>query len=124
MPPLRFAGGWLRGRPAPAAADRLVRAATAGAGDPGHRHRNAGTGIDQGTGDHFQHRLAADRTELLQGLRAHAKQALLGFIAVDHHAAVEERRRPGDIGHALGDPATAAAFSGHQLQRGLLQALP
>ena len=107
----------------PHRAHRLVLAAAAGAGDAGHRHGHAGAGIDQRAGDHLDHRLAADRPEGLQGLRAHAQHRLLGLVAVGGHAAVEPGRGAGDVGHGLGDPAAGAALGGDQAVALLVQAL-
>src|SRR5690606_8851177 len=90
---LRVAGAALPGDPP--GPPRLLRGAAARAGDAGDRDRDGGAGMHQRPGDHFQRGLAADRAVLLERLRAHAEHGLLGFVAVDHHAAVEPVRGPG-----------------------------
>src|SRR5690606_17095521 len=63
----------------PDRAHRLVLGAAARSGDAGDRDRNARARVDQRPGHHLEHGLAADRAVLLERLRAHAKQGLLGL---------------------------------------------
>ena len=90
----------------------LSGGAAAGPGDAGHRHRQVAPEVHQRAGHHLDHGLAADRAVLLERLRAHAQQRLLGLVAVGGQAAVEPVRAAGDVGDRLGDPAAGAAFGG------------
>ena len=70
--------------------------------------------VRQHAGNHFQHRLAADRAVARQRFGLHPEQLLLGSVAVGDKAALEPAGTACPIGTDLGQPATGTGLSGGQ----------
>jgi len=60
-----------------------------------------------------------DGAEVGDDLARDAEQFLLGAVVIDHEAALEDVRRPGDGADGAGDEAARAAFGGDQAQLAL-----
>src|SRR6185312_5152285 len=100
----------LKGQPEPDKADRLFFAAAVRPGNPGYRQRDARMRTGQCAGRHFLRGLVRYGTVGVQRRGRNADHLHLGIVGIGDEAAVDHRRRAGNIGQRGDDQAAGATL--------------